>query len=131
MYRAMRKNSCTNLRFYLAIYLLPLLLLSSFTSEARADHEGAVATAVATTEKIESTPTILGMTYTQAALVSAAVVGSALVVNSLVGANLGTTLAVLYVGHLIVEAGIVAIAAGGSLGLGWWADDRVGEEELF
>ena len=127
----MRKNSRTNLRFYLAIYLLPLLLLSSFTSEARADHEGAVATAVATTEKIESTPTILGMTYTQAALVSAAVVGSALVVNSLVGANLGTTLAVLYVGHLIVEAGIVAIAAGSSLGLGWWADDRVGEEELF
>lgn len=127
----MRKNSRTSFRFYLAMYLLPLLLLSSFTSEASADYEGAVAPTVATTEKIESTPTILGMTYTQAALVSAAVVGSALVVNSLVGANLGTTLAVLYVGHLIVEAGIVAMAAGGSLGLGWWADDSSRESIPF
>ncbi|MGA0344861.1 MAG: hypothetical protein ACO37B_07350 [Arenicellales bacterium] len=76
-------------------------------------------------------PTILGMTYTQAALASAAVVGGALVINSFVGANLGTTLAVLYVGHLIVEAGIVALAAGGSLGLSWWSDDPGSGAALF
>lgn len=76
-------------------------------------------------------PTILGMTYAQAALASAAVVGGALVINSFVGANLGTTLAVLYVGHLIVEAGIVALAAGGSLGLSWWSDDSDSGAALF
>lgn len=82
-------------------------------------------------ESQDSQSTILGMTYPQAALVSAAIVGGALVINSLVGANLGTTLAALYVGHLIVEAGIVAIAAGGSLGLNWWADDTSDSAAFF
>jgi len=82
-------------------------------------------------ESQDSQSTILGMTYPQATLVSAAIVGGALVINSLVGANLGTTLAALYVGHLIVEAGIVAIAAGGSLGLNWWADDTSDSAAFF
>ena len=54
-----------------------------------------------------------------------------LIVNSLLGVNIGTTLAVLYVGHLIVEAGIVAAAAGGSLGLSWWVDTETESVELF
>jgi hypothetical protein len=71
--------------------------------------------------------TILGVSYKQAAVISAVVIGGALVVNSLIGANVGTTIAVIYIGHLIVEAGIVAATAGGSLGLSWWNDDESSE----
>ncbi len=75
----------------------------------------------------EEPRTFLGVSYKHAAVISAVVIGGALVVNSLIGANVGTTIAVVYVGHLIVEAGIVAAAAGGSLGLSWWTDDESSE----
>ena len=69
--------------------------------------------------------------YSEAALTTAAVVGGVLIANSLLGVNIGTTLAGLYVGHLIVEAGIVAVAAGSSLGLSWWVDTETEPVELF
>jgi len=75
----------------------------------------------------EEPRTFLGVSYKHAAVISAVVIGGALVVNSLIGANVGTTIVVVYVGHLIVEAGIVAAAAGGSLGLSWWTDDESSE----
>ena len=77
------------------------------------------------TQTVEENGKILGMSYATAAAVTVAVVAGAVVVNSVVGANAGTVLAAVYIGHLVVEVGIVAVAAGGSfLGIGWWADDE-------
>lgn len=66
--------------------------------------------------------TILGMTYDKAATVAAAVTVGAVVVNMVVGANVGTILGALYVGHLMVEAVLVASGAGAGWGLGLWDD---------
>jgi hypothetical protein len=67
--------------------------------------------------------TILGMTYDKAATVAAAVTVGAVVVNMVVGANIGTILGALYVGHLMVEAALVASGAGAGWGLGLWDDN--------
>jgi hypothetical protein len=46
-----------------------------------------------------------------------------MLINSMVGANLGTILGVLYVGHLVVEATLVAGGAGAGWWMGWWDDE--------
>lgn len=64
--------------------------------------------------------TIFGMSYGQAALVATGVVAGAALINTVFGANLGTILGVLYVGHLVVEAALVASGAGAAWGFGWF-----------
>lgn len=67
--------------------------------------------------------TILGMSYGQAVLVGTGVVAGAVVVNTMFGTNLGTILGALYVGHLVVEAVLVASGAGAAWGFGWFGED--------
>jgi hypothetical protein len=113
----------------------PLIILVSMVAltlpcQVRADSPTPVEPAIQS-ENVKRESLILGLTYSEAALTTAAVVGGVLIANSLLGVNIGTTLAVLYVGHLIVEAGIVAVAAGSSLGLSWWVDTETEPVELF
>ncbi|MHC8731876.1 hypothetical protein ACYVU7_01500 [Arenicellales bacterium IMCC56312] len=113
----------------------PLIILVSMVAltlpcQVRADSPTPFEPAIQS-ENVKGESLILGLTYSEAALTTAAVVGGVLIANSLLGVNIGTTLAVLYVGHLIVEAGIVAVAAGSSLGLSWWVDTETEPVELF
>lgn len=67
--------------------------------------------------------TVLGMSYGKAAAIGAGVVAGAVLINSAFGTNLGTLLGVLYVGHLVVEAVLVASGAGAAWGFGWFGED--------
>ena len=110
--------------------ILVSMVALTLPCQVRADSSITVESAVQS-DNVKTESLILGLTYPEAALTTAAVVGGVLIVNSLLGVNIGTTLAVLYVGHLIVEAGIVAAAAGGSLGLSWWVDTETESVKLF
>ena len=110
--------------------ILVSMVALTLPCQVRADSSITVESAVQS-DNVKTESLILGLTYPEAALTTAAVVGGVLLVNSLLGVNIGTTLAVLYVGHLIVEAGIVAVAAGSSLGLSWWVDAETEPVELF
>ncbi|MBT6530851.1 hypothetical protein OAI08_04435 [Gammaproteobacteria bacterium] len=113
-----------------SLMILVSMVALTLPCQVRADSSITVESAVQS-DNVKTESLILGLTYPEAALTTAAVVGGVLIVNSLLGVNIGTTLAVLYVGHLIVEAGIVAAAAGGSLGLSWWVDTETESVELF
>jgi hypothetical protein len=73
-------------------------------------------------EEVMTEETVLGMTYGQAALVTAAVVAGAVALNTFAASNVATVLSAIYLGHLAVEAAIVLTGAGTSWGLGWWDD---------
>lgn len=67
--------------------------------------------------------TVLGISYGKAAVIGAGVVAGAVLINSVFGTNLGTILGALYVGHLVVEAVLVASGAGAAWGFGWFGAD--------